>query len=104
VSTLTVQYDPAIEGSIESISRLLQGVYPLSARAVALLLLAGDEDIQDTVGALDPQSLPRIGELVEQARTRQPEPLSYVLAAQRQRMVERLLHDVVRVRGEGRRG
>jgi ferrous iron transport protein B len=99
VSTLTVRYDPAIERSIESISQLLQSVYPLSARAVALLLLAGDEDILATVGARDPDSLPRIGELVEEARARQPEPLSYVLAVQRQRMVERLLLDVVRVRG-----
>lgn len=102
--THIVRYDPVVEHSIDAIGRLLQGVYPLSTRSVALLLLAGDEEIRATVEARDPTTLGRIGELVEQARASQEEPLSYVLAAQRQRAVEQLLQDVVRVRGGRARG
>jgi ferrous iron transport protein B len=104
VSTRIVHYDHVIEGSIEAIGRLLHGRYPLSARSVALLLLAGDDEIRTTVEARDPDTLPRIGELVEQARASQPEPLSYILATQRQRTVEQLLLDVVHMRSGKARG
>jgi ferrous iron transport protein B len=99
LSTPIVQYDPAIERSIEAISLSLHGAYPLSARSVAILLLAGDEEIRTTVEARDRAALNRIGELVEAAHRREPEPLSYVLAAQRQQTVEGLLGDVVKVQG-----
>jgi len=103
VSTQLVQYDPVIERSIDAIGRQLQAAYPLSARSVALLLLAGDEEVRATVEDRDRRALPRIAELVEEARSRQPEPLSYVLAAQRQETVERLLPNIVRAHG-GRAG
>jgi ferrous iron transport protein B len=104
LSTQIVQYDPVIERSIEAIGRLLQGVYPLSVRSVALLLLAGDEEMRTAVEARDPAALPRVGELVDEARENQLEPLSYVLAVQRQRTVERLLRDLVQVRSGKARG
>jgi ferrous iron transport protein B len=103
VSTTIVRYDPVVEGSIDSISRLLHGAYPLSVRSVAVLLLAGDEDMRATVEVRDPATSPRIEELIDEARARQSEPLSYVLAAERQRVVERLLRGVVRVHGEASR-
>jgi ferrous iron transport protein B len=104
LSTQIVQYDPVIEHSIDAIGRLLHGIYPLSVRSVALLLLAGDEEMRATVEARDPASLPQIGDLVQQTRAGQAEPLSYVLATQRQQAVEQLLRDVVHVRGGRGRG
>lgn len=104
MSTRIVQYDPVIERSIEAISQSLHGAYPLSVRSMALLLLAGDDEIRSTVEARDRSTLGRIAGLIEEARTRQSEPLSYVLAEQRQQAVERLLRDVVRVRGGRARG
>lgn len=71
---------------------------------MALLLLAGDDEILTTVKARDRSTLDRIADLVGEARARQPEPLSYVLAVQRQQTVERLLQDVVHIHGERGRG
>jgi len=98
VSTQLVQYAPAIERSITEISRLLRGGYPLSTRAVALLLLAGDDEIRAAVEARDQAISSRIDELVAKVRSSQSQPLAYMLAAQRQATVERLLPRFVRIK------
>jgi ferrous iron transport protein B len=81
-------YDPRIEKAIELISARLDCSYGLDRRAIALLLLQGDNEIGELVSAgLDGNSVD-IADLIRQAQTGGTEDLNTAIAIQRRDAVK----------------
>lgn len=75
-----VVYPPAVEEAVQALLPLLQGSYTISPRAVALLLLQGDEEVQELVRACEGPRFADIARIVERAQARLGQPMSYVIA------------------------
>ncbi|MFH1141165.1 MAG: ferrous iron transporter B [Chloroflexota bacterium] len=80
----------------------LRGGYHLSKRAMALLLLQGDSDVESRVRHQEGDGYAAIQEIVSRTRARYSQPLDYVVALRRQREAERILARAV-VQGANRR-
>jgi ferrous iron transport protein B len=99
-----VRYDPSVEAAVRDIQALLSGRYPISTRAVALLLLQGDEEILSMVRQRDPGALEAIREAVRNAAAASARPLSFRIAASRMAQARLLAQAVLRPAGAGKRG
>jgi ferrous iron transport protein B len=99
-----LMYDEPLEAAIISIENLLKADYGVSKRSVGLLLLQGDSDIERRVREQEVASYESIQEIVSQARQSYSQPLSYIIALQRQQEVKRLLSTVVTSKEKTRRG
>lgn len=80
-----VQYDVPIEEGIEAIISLLTEHYNISKRAVAVLLLQDDEDIERMVAQRESERWQRISSIVDDVKKRYDKPLSYIISMNRQR-------------------
>ncbi len=89
-SAFTVGYPPDIEEAVARIGDLLRADYPISRRAIALLLLQRDEGMRQRVLASDPGQLPEIDRVVAETEARFPHPLAVPITLARQRAAERL--------------
>lgn len=92
---LPVAYTPEVEKSVSKIEQLLSNSYGLTKRCVALLLLQGDQEIQELVARKDAASSARINEIVAATREAASEPLNFLIARQRQGRVDRLCREAV---------
>lgn len=91
-----VTYDAPMEEAIAQICRLLQGKYPFTKRAVALLLLQGDAEIQAEVAAIEEsESYKHIQEIIRQTQANYRRPLNFVIAQLRQQAATGLAADVM---------
>jgi ferrous iron transport protein B len=79
-----VVYEPRVEEALAELSVLLRADYGLSARAIALLLLQGDEELLAAVRRREPASVEGVLAIVRQLRDDGSEPLAYQLALSRQ--------------------
>jgi ferrous iron transport protein B len=91
----SIIYPEPVASAARQIEALLKGDYRISRRAVALLLLARDPDMRERVRLRDPQALPAIDDIVQQAQARRSQPLSVVIALARQRAAELIAREVV---------
>jgi ferrous iron transport protein B len=102
-SAFRVRYDEAIEGALAELEPLLPESR-FSRRAVALMLLAGDESIQPWLASRVPEAVrERIESIRRALAARYPESLRYVVARQRLAAADRL-HDQVVTRGRASAG
>ncbi|MDD5555972.1 MAG: nucleoside recognition domain-containing protein [bacterium] len=85
----------AIEASLDRIESLLARPYGMSGRAVALLLLQGDDEIAGIVGAAEPEALEKIRPIVAEAQARYDDPLPYIIAVRRQEEASRITRAVL---------
>jgi ferrous iron transport protein B len=92
-----------LDQAVEQIGGLLKGDYGLSTRAVALLLLQDDSQIQQIVKARDAQVHDRIVQMIAATRRAFCDPLDYIIAMRRQQQVDQLLKGVVESAGTPRR-
>ncbi len=99
-----VRYDSSVEAAVSDIQSQLAGDYPLSTRAVALLLLQGDEEMLSLVRQRDPGAPERIGVAVRTAAAASARPLSFRIAASRLAQARRLAREVLRPAEAGKRG
>jgi ferrous iron transport protein B len=99
-----VRYDPPLEAALRDIQALLGGRYPLSARAIALLLLQGDEEVWEMVRQRDPEALAGIRNAVQEAGAASARPLAFRIATRRLAQARHLAQAVLRPAGESRRG
>jgi ferrous iron transport protein B len=100
-SSFTPRYDPAIEEAASAVEQLLPSTGGLSRRAVALMVLSGDESLRAHLApALRPEAVRQLEEVRRQLASRYPESLRFVLSRQRLAQVDRLI-DAVVVRGAG---
>ncbi|MDO8715545.1 MAG: ferrous iron transporter B [Dehalococcoidales bacterium] len=105
LETKTVlKYDEPLEAALNSIENLLKADYGVSKRSVGLFLLQGDLDIKRRVREQETAVYETIQEIVSQARRSYSQPLSYIIALQRQQEVKRLLSTVVTSREKIRHG
>ncbi len=93
----------ALDHAVEQIGSFLKSNYGLSKRAIALLLLQDDAQIQQLVKARDPQGYDRIVQTITTARRGFSDPLDYLIAMRRQQQVNELLQGVVEPAGTPRR-
>ncbi len=97
-SGFTVRYDGAIEEGIAEVAPLLPPGGGLSPRAVALMLLAGDDSLDGWIAGLSAEARERLAEARRRVSARYPESLRFVISKQRLAAVDRL-HDAVVTRG-----
>lgn len=85
----------SIEISLEKIEKLLKGDYPISRRAIGLLLLQGDSEIADIVKSKEPDVFQEIEKIIEETKSHYTHPLEYVIAMRRQEEVNQIISSVV---------
>jgi len=98
------RYDELLESALSRIEGLLKGHYGVSRRAVGLLLLQGDPQIEKEVKKRDAASFGLIQEIVTQVRANYSQPLNYVIALRRQQEARRILSAVVTSREKAETG
>ena len=87
-----IHYDGAIESAVAQIATLLPDDLN-GARAIALMILSGDEEILQSYGG---ERLVAIRDVVAKIAARYDQPLNYIITRQRFRCVDCLLQQVVR--------
>ncbi len=89
------RYNESLEEAIRRIEGLLKSAYRISKRQIALLLLQGDEQIEKLIDDREPGSLEGIKQVVKETREKFDQPLSYVIALERQELASRIAADVI---------
>lgn len=91
----TVKYDETIEKAIEDIIDSLKGGYNISKRSIAVLLLQGDDEIKHMVSRLEGDGWQRISDILSETQKTYNEPLSYIMAMERQKLAWSIADDIV---------
>jgi ferrous iron transport protein B len=76
-----VDYGPTIEHSIDRLLRLLRGDYPFHHRAVALLLLQGDQEVANLTAQQEGPRFRQIQAIIKGASQLSPPPASAIALA-----------------------
>ena len=92
------RYDKPLESALSRIENLLGGDYGISGRAVGLLLLQGDSQMERRVEKQDASGYASIRKIVAEAGAGYGQPLSYVLALRRQQKARQVLAAAVTVK------
>jgi ferrous iron transport protein B len=87
----SLSYDDPIESALHAIGALLRGDYRLSRRAIGLLLLQGDHDVETDVREKEGPGYHDIGDIILRARADYGQPLRQVIALRRQQEARRIL-------------
>ncbi|MFC1914840.1 nucleoside recognition domain-containing protein [Chloroflexota bacterium] len=101
---MQVRYDDSLESALAEIGGLIKGEYGVSKRAIGLLLLQGDHQIERQVGEQEGSGYKAIQGLVARTRSAYGQPLSYIITLRRQRKVKRILSAAVTARERASRG
>ncbi len=99
-----LKYDEALESALSSIENLLKGNYRLSRRAVGLLLLQGDSEMEGRVREQEDANYQSIQKIVSEAKAIYSQPLSYIIALRQQQEVRRILEAAVTSKERPRQG
>jgi len=92
---LPISYSRLLERDIAEVSRLLQGQYVLSRRAMALLLLQGDEEVTGLAGQQEGEQYPALAEKVREIAFERRESFHLDLSMERKEIVNRLVRGVI---------
>ena len=87
----------SLEIALETIEGLLHDSYPLSRRAVGLLLLQEDHEIQEMVKESQPTIIDHIEKIISGVKAHYAYPIEYEIALRRRDEVERIINRVVKV-------
>ncbi len=94
-----IKYEAPVEFSIEialeQIESLLKGNYVLSKRAIGLLLLQGDKDIETLVREKDAENFGKIKDIVQETEKHYSHPLDYIITMRRQQEVSDIIKRVI---------
>jgi ferrous iron transport protein B len=94
IPRLFLPYSPELEESLEAVVRLLPPKDP-GRRALALMILSGDESLQDWVHArLDPQAIRTLEEIRQRLQEKMPEPIGSWINRRRLQAVDQILKEV----------
>jgi len=91
----------SVEIALETIEGLLHDKYPLSRRAVGLLLLQEDHEIQEIVKESQPTIISHIEKIISGVKAHYAYPIEYEIALRRRDDVERIINRVVKVKEKG---
>ncbi len=103
-NALQFKYDKFLESALAKIGDLIKGDYPISKRAIGLLLLQGDHQIERQVRNQEASSYSSIQEIVAEAQANYNQPLSYIIALRRQQEVRHILDTTVTSREKPSKG
>ncbi|MDK9719198.1 MAG: ferrous iron transport protein B [Trichlorobacter sp.] len=92
---LPISYSRLLEHDIAEVSRLLQSGYVLSRRALALLLLQGDEEVSGLVAQGEGERYPALAEKVREIAFERRESFHLDLSMERKEIVNRLVRGVI---------
>jgi ferrous iron transport protein B len=98
VRAAQLKYDEFLESALSRIGSLLRGDYGISKRAIGLLLLQEDPEIEREVKRKEAPHFALIQEIVAEAKANYSQPLSYVIALQRQEEAKRILSLTLRLK------
>ncbi len=99
---LPIAYSRLLEGDIAEVARLMQGDYLLSRRALALLLLQGDDEITALVAGVEGDGYPVLEHKVKEIAFERRESFHLDLSLERKETVRRLMSGVMHVEGQRR--
>ena len=101
-SALTVRYDDAIEGGIRDISVLLPAAY-ISQRALALMILSGDESLKGWLHAnLQDHVIAEIEKVRQEVQARFNNSLGYLINQRRIKKADEILSRVMTLHEAGK--
>lgn len=92
---LPISYSRLLERDIAEVSRLLLGSYVLSRRAMALLLLQGDEEVSGLAAQQEGERYPVLAEKVREIAFERRESFHLDLSMERKEIVTRLVRGVI---------
>jgi len=92
---LPISYSRLLEGDIAYLSSLMQGRYVLSRRALALLLLQGDEEVTGIVEKEEADRYPFLAKKVREIAFERRESFHLDLSMERKEIVSRLVRGVI---------
>ena len=92
---LPISYSRLLEKDIDEVSRLMQGQYVLSRRALALLLLQGDEEVAALVAAGEGERYAAIQQKAGEIAFERRGSFHLDLSLERKELVTRLLRNVI---------
>jgi ferrous iron transport protein B len=75
----TLALDPRIEAAVDRLTGLLTDTYPLTRRALAILLLEGDEEMTRLVAQRQPQNEATVQDIIQTTQQKFDDPLAYVI-------------------------
>ena len=90
-------YGRRLERDIDAVASLLEGSYVLSPKAVALLLLQGDEEVAELVGRTEGERYAAIAGKVREKRFERRESFHLDLSMERKEIVSLLVADVLKI-------
>jgi ferrous iron transport protein B len=82
-STRKPNYNQPIESALEKISNLLKPDYLLSKRAVGLLLLQDDHEVQKLVKTKESKNFKKIKKIVDETRSQYSRTINYIISRKR---------------------
>lgn len=88
---LEITYDRTIEAAIAQIESLLEGTYSLSKRAIAVLLLQQDADVQQAVESREGARYPQIRDIIDRTARRYAQPVAYIIRMALQQRARQIL-------------
>ncbi len=97
VPKIKIDYEEAIEKGVTEIEALLPDNHTVKKRALAIMLLSYDEDLEETL-KIDKQSLVKIHKIRDGVQGQYGHPLSYVITKKRSDYVDKLLKGIVTFR------
>jgi ferrous iron transport protein B len=96
---INIDYGDVIEDGIKRIEELLPDDLTVKKRAVAIMLLSYDEDLEETL-KFDKQVIDIIHKIRDEVQSKYGHPLSYVIIKKRSGYVDNLLRGIVSYRGK----
>jgi ferrous iron transport protein B len=94
---IVVEYSPLIEKAIKKISSSLEKEYSLSRRALSLLFLQEDEEINNLIKSREKEEIINKTEKVKEETKRDiPQPIEYLINLSLKKTVEKIIKEVVK--------
>ncbi len=94
-ASFIISYDRHIEHGIAEMENLLP-LLPVCSRALAIMLLSGDEGLKERLSSqLNQQSILRIKQIRDEVQSHYSDPLGYVISKQRADAVEVILRQIL---------
>lgn len=90
----------SIEIAIEKIENIMEGGYRLSKRAIALLLLQEDKEIEILVKEKEGSRFEEIEKIIKDTKSHYSHPLNFIIAMRRQQEVNQIVSRVVKTAKE----
>jgi len=96
--------DEFLESALNRMESLLKAEYGISGRAVSLLLLQGDSQIEEMVKKQEASVFPQLQAIIAEARANHSQPLDYIIAFRRKLEAERILSGAVTLKEKSKKG